>query len=255
MMMESSEPKRPEKETEQVAERLVAEANMLRSRGDLQAAAQKCQEALAIDEHNWQVLELLGDLQVQMGEGGRALDEYRKALAANPSRGVIEEKIGRLVLRQAEHQRMMQQAEDLLSGRTRLGKTKNKAVAGVLSLALPGLGQIYNERPIKGIILVCGTVLVAMLFFLALASNLAAQAKAASSTLLPPSQSALGALRILDMFLGAMFQGSALIWLILWFCLMAYSVVDATIDASRQREVVSAPSLPLEVRPKERPEK
>mgnify|MGYP000365602395 CR=1 FL=1 len=66
-------------------ERLIAEANLARMRGDLNGAIDLCTEALDIEPHNADVHSLLGDIYKTMDNQTEAARWYQMALDINPN--------------------------------------------------------------------------------------------------------------------------------------------------------------------------
>lgn len=66
-------------------ERLIAEANLARLRGDLNGAIDLCTEALEVEPHNADVHSLLGDIYKAMDNPTEAARWYQMALDINPN--------------------------------------------------------------------------------------------------------------------------------------------------------------------------
>jgi len=196
---------------------LLTEATLLRARGRLPEAVAKCKEALEREPDSWQAHELLGDLHRQMRKGDEALSEYRTALARNPGRGVLEEKIARASLIAAERRRLVENAEALLAGKADRGEMRKPGISALFSLVIPGLGQIYNHEYVKGL------VVLVIWAGLAVAFNLVAL----SSGITTGGQTDLmGAL-------SRVFSGKALVLGGLLALVWIYAVADAAFRAGK----------------------
>jgi tetratricopeptide (TPR) repeat protein len=207
------------------AHRALGEIIQLRARGQTAAALERCRQAVEQFPESWELQELYGDLLVATGGIGPALQAYRRALAANPSRGVIEEKIGRTVLRQAAGEMALRQVDDIAAGRVRIELAKRPAVAGMLSAIVPGVGQMYNEQFIKG-----GAMFVAAFILWVLLGN--------TGTAAGPRN-----------FLPALTSGVGLFWSLLYVALVIYAVVDASLTATSFEEAVTVREKPPRLEP------
>lgn len=203
-------------------EPLLADANRLRARGDLEAAERRCRQALAMAPGNWQAHELLGDIFYQQRRGDEAMEHYRLARAGNPERVVLEQKVGRasLVADEAELTRL--RAEGLLRGE-REQVPRRPGVAAVLSLVVPGFGQIHNREHIKGVILVCVWLMLVLGAVGAVLGTLARQGGGATAG------GQFGLLAAFAMF----FSRPTLWWTLLAIGVWLYGIADAALRAAK----------------------
>lgn len=141
-------------------DRLLSEANVERLRGRFQEAEKRCQEALVLDERNVAAYELLGDLEYAQGHLSRALDTYQQARRLDPSRASLEEKVARLTVEVIRAEVELEQAASLQEGPVARKEFRSPVNACLLSLLIPGLGQIYNRDYALGIGLLSGFMLL-----------------------------------------------------------------------------------------------
>ncbi len=132
----------------QRAEQLLREANLLRRREKYREAEAKCREALALVPKYAAALELLGDLLQGVARVDEALAAYKRATEADPKRATAERKYADLLMRQQNWAAIDLEAVQ-----------KKPWVSVLLSLLLPGAGQIHNGETIKGLLLIAGTAL------------------------------------------------------------------------------------------------
>jgi tetratricopeptide (TPR) repeat protein len=141
-------------------ERLLRDAHIQRMRQQWAAAEALCRQALEIAPEDPMGLEMLGDCLNEKGSVGEALETYRKALALQPEKAALEEKVARTVLLQAEEDRQRMEAQLLLTSPRKKGLAKrNTAVALMLSVLCPGAGHVFLGQSTKGIILIVVWVL------------------------------------------------------------------------------------------------
>lgn len=134
---------------------LLSAAALCNRRLQWEEALKKCQEALALDSQSAEAHELVGDILQAMGNWDGALQSYKTAQALNPKRTVLEEKIGlvsieldQMALREARREQLKADPSQLK------WEERDPRVACLLSVLVPGLGQIYNRDYVKaGIIL------------------------------------------------------------------------------------------------------
>jgi tetratricopeptide (TPR) repeat protein len=196
---------------------LLTQATLLRARGRLDEAIARCREALERDPDSWEAHELMGDLYRQTGKGEEALREYRTALARNPGRGVIEEKIARASLVAAERRRLVESAQALLAGQGERPEVRKPSLAALLSLIVPGLGQFYNRDYIKGVMVLVVWLALAMTLNLVVLSGGVHRGEA------------------LDLFglAARFFSGKALALMVLNGLVWIYAVADAALSAGK----------------------
>jgi len=207
-------------------EPLLADANRLRARGDFEAAEQRCRQALTIAPGGWQTYELLGDIMYQQRRGEEAIEHYRLAKAANPKRAALEDKIGRASLLIAEKEFMRLRAQELLGGE-RDQVPRRPSIAALLSLVVPGFGQLYNREHVKGAMVVTAWLMLVL-----------GAAGAALGSLHPlhggmsaarPGSGQLDLAAIVNVF----FSRPTLWWTMLSIALWLYAVADAALRAAR----------------------
>ncbi len=189
----------------------LGEAVLLRAAGKRKEAVAKCQEALRLLPDNAEAFEILGDLYLEMRLPEAALEAYRRAREIDSSRPVLETKVARAALAKQKTEAQRRLAEDLVAGRIPKSRTRNPAVAGLLSLLMPGLGQIYNYSWFKAAGLLFAWLLLLRGF--------------------------AGALRLqgFDLFavFSAFFSPPALWWTLLLSAVSLYSIIDAALTATR----------------------
>ncbi len=127
------------------SERLLMSANLHRLRGELNEAEATVRLALLREPTDLFAQEFLGDLLTQKGEVQAAEEVYRAVLRADPTRGKVEDKLARLVLKSTPVPTYGTAGAALRSDR------KPYTVA-VLSLVFPGAGQYYLGDKVKGIL-------------------------------------------------------------------------------------------------------
>ncbi len=213
----------PETAPESRIEPLLADANRLRARGELEAAEKRCREALATAPGSPAAHELVGDIFYQRRDGAQAVEHYRLARAANPQRAVLEDKIARASLLVAEAEIVRAQAQELLAGK-RFQVPRRPEVSALLSLVVPGFGQIYNGEHLKGAALVCVWLLLVLGAAAAALGSMRGGPPAASAGLW-----ATGPGAILSLF----FARPALWWTLLAIALWLYGVTDAALRAAK----------------------
>jgi tetratricopeptide (TPR) repeat protein len=138
---------------------LMGRATLARVRGDRQQALQLAQEALVLNERNYEVHEFIGDLLMDIGRGSEALNSFRRARELNPSRVELEDKVGRAAIQRGAVMDSMAHMQAVLEGRAPQEPRRNVGYAAVASLLCPGLGQIYNGELVKGAVLIVAFVL------------------------------------------------------------------------------------------------
>ncbi|GBC98546.1 hypothetical protein HRbin17_01059 [bacterium HR17] len=147
-------------------EQLLRQITVERVRGNWAAAQTLAEQALAQAPNRADLHELLGDILQHMGDNERALACYRRALQLEPSRLSAEEKLAAALLATQTFE---------VPDDTAPAFPKNPAVALTLAIALPGMGQVYNEQWLKAILFCVGTLVPAggfLQLYKALASTL-----------------------------------------------------------------------------------
>lgn len=206
---------------------LLGRATLLRARGERQKALELVQEALRLNEDSWEAHELVGDLYLELGKGTWALESYRRARQLNPSRGALEEKIGKAALSQAARQQAARMSEALLEGMARTPSTPRRpAMAALFSLVVPGLGQLYNGQVLKAFIMALLFVLLFGLTTMVVLAQVRAAPASPQGILYTPTVD-LGAV------LSGVFSGINAVWVVLLLGLYIYAVADAGLTAGR----------------------
>jgi tetratricopeptide (TPR) repeat protein len=206
---------------------LLGRATLLRARGDHEQALKLAQEALVLDQASWEGHELVGDVLLDLKRADQAMQSYRAAWQLNKSRPALEEKIGRAALAQARKQHTLEMARALLEGKGLAGRPKrNPGYAALLSLVVPGLGQVYNMEAAKGLVIVAVWIVLFALNVSATRVGLGAR-PAPSGGILYGQQVDANAI------LHALFSGVGVLWFGLIVIVWIYSVADAAIRASK----------------------
>ncbi len=198
-------------EVRQQVRELMGRATLARVRGEQAQALKLAQEALVLQEANWEVHEFIGDVLMDLGRGGEALGSFRRAREMNPSRVELEDKVARAAVRRAAYQDQLAHMNALLEGRAPQEHVRKPAYAAVCSLLVPGLGQFYNGQLGKAFGILAAFLLFSLLSFYGAASGVAhGSGEVASSAL-----------------------SGAAVWLVLLVLLYAYAVIDGVVVAGR----------------------
>lgn len=150
-------------------ERLLRLAHIHQVRGERSKAKELLQQALELDAENAGVWELLGDYQREANDWQGAHDAYKKAHELDPTNALIERKYAETVLQLTRQQEQYQQWERALEGKgtgDEIALPRNPGLAFLLSLLMPGVGQLYNGQFVKGGIIL-GIMIVGAIVFLA----------------------------------------------------------------------------------------
>lgn len=206
---------------------LLGRATLARAHRRLEEALEFARQAAALEETSWESHELVGDLLMEKGEAEAAMASYRRAREIVVDRPLLEDKIARAALRQAADQAAARRTQALLDGTARAEAPKrNPGYAALLSLVIPGLGQIYNGQVLKGIILLVVYVSLFSVAMLAALQGLSRMPQATAGPVYGPSLD-------LSAMLGALFDGVGLMWMLLLIGLWIYAIADAALRASR----------------------
>jgi len=146
------------------AHTLLKEAQIERMQGNYRAAVAKCEEAIELAPRSADGHEALGDVHCGAAHFKAAMSAYRQALKLDPSRGAVEEKLGRASIGQFTFQRQTEYGRGLLDGKGSkkdIRKAANNATA--VSILCPGLGQVLNGHYVKAAIGVCAHLLFVFL--------------------------------------------------------------------------------------------
>lgn len=137
---------------EQQASQILRDAALLRRQEKYKEAAVKCREALDLTPKDAAALELLGDLYQGVARTNEALAAYKRAVQADPKRSSAERKYGELLMQQ--HHWSTADPEAM---------PRHRGFAIILSLLMPGLGQIHNGEVPKGVFFLIGDAVCAYL--------------------------------------------------------------------------------------------
>ncbi|MFN7018085.1 MAG: DUF5683 domain-containing protein [Fimbriimonadales bacterium] len=149
-------------------ERLLRLAHIHQVRGERSKAKELLQQALELDAENAGVWELLGDYLREVEDWQGVHDAYKKAHELAPENAALERKYAEAVLQLTRQQEQYQQWERALEGKgtgDALALPRNPGLAFLLSLLMPGVGQLYNGQFVKGGIIL-GVMIVGMIVFL-----------------------------------------------------------------------------------------
>lgn len=124
------------------ADQLLRDAALMRRREKYREAEAKCREAIAMNPGDASAWEMLGDILQGVARVDEALAAYRGALKADPKRAASERKFADLLMRQQNW--AAPDPESVPAARW---------LAVLLSLVMPGAGQVYNGEVAKGIVL------------------------------------------------------------------------------------------------------
>lgn len=157
------DPKRDE------VERLLRQAHLEKMRGQSEQARATLQRALELMPDAPDVWELLGDYRREAGDWKGAHEAYQKAHELAPDNPHIERKFAEAVLRLSRQQEQYQMWERALGGKETANATllpRNPGLAFLLSMQMPGVGQLYNGQWVKGGVLLALWVLGWAVFML-----------------------------------------------------------------------------------------
>lgn len=164
MNLESElDPKRDE------VERLLRQAHIAQMRGQRDEAQTLLKQALDILPDSPDVWEVLGDYRKEAGDLQGAHDAYKRAHELDPHNAFRERKFAEAVLALTRQQEQYQQWERALEGKgasDTLLLRRNPGLAFLLSLLMPGVGQLYNGQIVKGGIVLGITILGWVIFLL-----------------------------------------------------------------------------------------
>ncbi|HEY3281316.1 MAG TPA: DUF5683 domain-containing protein [Armatimonadota bacterium] len=167
---------------ESESQKLLRAANLHRLRGEAPEALAKCRRAILADPQDLFAREMLGDLLLSQGDAGGAEQVFRDMLVLNPGHRGAETKLAQLVARRTRvaaapapvypyaapappatiaanpprvpFQNAPQPYPDAWAPPRHVVDRKSPFKAMMLSAFIPGLGQLYNEQGLKGIVLI-----------------------------------------------------------------------------------------------------
>lgn len=146
-------------EAAEEAERILRQANLARVRGDNSMADRLLQEAMSVAPGSVAVLEAVGDDYVHRKQWRKAYEVYEMAHRADPANIAVERKFGEMVLK-------VKMAIDPFSAPQRdVGTMASGKAAMLLSVFLPGVGQMVLEQYVKGGFMLGGWILGLLGFF------------------------------------------------------------------------------------------
>lgn len=142
-------PEPPTQEQIDKAERLIREAMVARRRGDKLQASKLLDQAVEVAPGSATVLEAVGDDLRERRQTRAARDMYARALRVDPKNIVIERKFAECVLTTE------QMSFEYVAAREEIDAASGK-VALILSILIPGLGQIVTGHRNRGIAMLVG---------------------------------------------------------------------------------------------------
>lgn len=134
-------------------ERLLRQAHLEWMRGQKDQARATLQQALELMPDNPEIWELLGDYRRDAGDWKGAHSAYQKAHELAPENALIERKFAEAVLMLTRQQDQYLQWERALEGKDFGDESlspRNPGLAFLLSMLMPGVGQLYNGQWLKG---------------------------------------------------------------------------------------------------------
>lgn len=132
---------------------LLLQANIERVRGNYRKALEIVKQAYELAPDDPKVLELYGDILRAQGKLKEALEMYNAALQKEHHKPSVEEKVATLTLELSEIARQEELRAKMREHPEYRPKVKNPGIAALVSMLIPGAGQVYNGDFIKGIIL------------------------------------------------------------------------------------------------------
>ena len=150
-------------------ERLLRQAHLEKMRGQSEQARATLQHALELMPDNPDVWEVLGDYRREAGDWKGAYEAYKRAHELIPENPHIERKFAESVLMLTRQQEQYRHWELALEGKAdgdALLMPRNPGLAFLLSMLMPGVGQLYNGQWVKGGVLITLYVLGWIVFML-----------------------------------------------------------------------------------------
>ncbi len=212
-------------EERQKAEPLLREVYALRRRERYTEALAKCTEAIDLVPADAAALETLGDLLQGLARTNEALAAYKRATEADPKRVSAERKYGDLLMRQ--QQWIEPDTEEV---------PKNPIAAAVLSLLMPGAGQIHNGQKLKGaVLLACAALCMAVLVYLV--RDKQAYLPSPSTSRERPASSTTATTREKRVSINWVAQAPMIACILFYGALGVGSAIDAAAVAQRNRQL------------------
>jgi tetratricopeptide (TPR) repeat protein len=135
-------------------DRLLSQAHVFQMRGEVARAAELLEQAAELQPENAHVWELRGDLLMEMHRYEDARDAFAKALDLHPDEPRLEKRHARAVFQIQERKFEREQMELMVTNpelaRPQLVGPRRPSLAALLSLLVPGSGQLYNGQYVKG---------------------------------------------------------------------------------------------------------
>ncbi|MBS1708072.1 MAG: hypothetical protein JSS65_05045 [Armatimonadetes bacterium] len=135
------------------AERILRQANLARVRGDNSMADKLLQEAMSVAPGSVAVLEAVGDDYVHRKQWRKAFEVYEMAHKAEPTNISVERKYGEMVLK------VKLAVDPFMMSASDVGTMASGKAAMLLSVFLPGVGQMVLGHYVKGGVMLGGWVL------------------------------------------------------------------------------------------------
>lgn len=217
----------PGYERERELERLLAQANLHRLRGQLLEAEDTCRKAIELNPGDVIIREMLGDVLNDAGKLRAALAEYRTALDYAPGKDSLEKKFAKATLELADREREKVMAQDMMLNPQKYApRERNQAIA-FFSAFVPGLGQLYNGEIVKAAV-IFGTFLLFVLSY---------------ALLQQPYPEGIDNLQAFLYVTNPLVQMTAVIFIIAYI----YGLIDAPITAGKtvRKSVAKEPEPPV----------
>ncbi len=141
------EPRESSAAEKEGAEKALLEARLFTRRNRYNAALEKARSAVELTPGDAGALEAYGDTLQALGRVDDALFAYSRARELNPSLTSADKKYAELLVLQTP-----------ISSSLMIEEPRSARLAVIMSMFLPGWGQIYNQEPVKGWILIVITV-------------------------------------------------------------------------------------------------
>ena len=202
----------------------LGRATLARARNQREQALKLLQEAIGLDDADPEAYELKGDILLDLKRGEEAMACFKRARELHPDRPALEDKIARAALQRAARQRTIEMSQAILEGRVKPTSKKSPSYAALLSLLIPGLGQIYNGEMMKGLALILAFVFLFALAVLAVLREMAASPFGGMGYGQPTTSGAV---------MSALSSGSTVLVTILLAAVWIYAIAEAALYAGR----------------------
>ena len=148
------EPEKTDYMKEAEVKRLLTTANFRRMKENYTEAEELCRQAINMAPKNPEVHEIMGDIMMAVGKAETALTEYQTAIQLSPGTAVYETKYAKAVLAVAQDEQEKALVQGMIDNPNKYAERKHSPTFALLSsLAVPGLGQLYNGDRVKAAIL------------------------------------------------------------------------------------------------------